>query len=373
MIYLTYNDQPSGIYNSQVIDVCRFLKDEFNEDIQLIALVSIRGFALNRKKIKQELPNALVVPMIPKHSNWKLNLSLLKLLFLFLKKGQKMIARGVFSTNLALDLKKGGLVSSVVFDARGAYQAEFSEYLHKVVHLNDDISALEARAVNESDFRLAVSGKLVDHWRRAYSYEGTRHVVIPCTLSNLEESKKEDEIVSFRKKMGYQTGDIILVYAGSTADWQSSGMINNFLVDQLKSNSAIKVLMLSRFNLNEFGANNLFPGRITQLWLPASEVPLYLAIADYGLLIREQSVTNEVASPTKFAEYLSAGLKVIISNGIGDFPEFVKIHQAGSIYTSGVVLPLEIVSMEEKRRMKTLATEYFHKKHFKNEFKKIIS
>ena len=73
-----------------------------------------------------------------------------------------------------------------------------------------------------------------------------------------------------------------------------------------------------------------YPGRMIQIWSAEQDVTSYLKLADYGLLIRENTVTNSVASPVKFAEYLNAGLNVIISPVLKDFTEFVKgIRRAG--------------------------------------------
>lgn len=57
----------------------------------------------------------------------------------------------------------------------------------------------------------------------------------------------------------------------------------------------------------------------------------YLCAADIGLLFRENTPTNNVASPTKFAEYVMAGLPVIISEGVGDFSAFVKKFKIGLV------------------------------------------
>ena len=56
MIYLTYNDLPSGIYYSQVTDVVNYLNSiQTKEKVRLVAFISIRGFFTNRKKIKDKL------------------------------------------------------------------------------------------------------------------------------------------------------------------------------------------------------------------------------------------------------------------------------------------------------------------------------
>src|ERR1700758_141224 len=125
MVYLTYNDAPGGIYQSQVIDTCRFLEDTFDEEILLVAFISARNFLATRRKIKLAYQHTIVVPMCPGINNWQKNRFLLKLIMLTRQK-ENIIARGVFATLLARASKR---FAKVCFDARGAYAAEWSEYM----------------------------------------------------------------------------------------------------------------------------------------------------------------------------------------------------------------------------------------------------
>ncbi|HRN37811.1 MAG TPA: hypothetical protein PLL18_12975, partial [Flavobacteriales bacterium] len=61
---------------------------------------------------------------------------------------------------------------------------------------------------------------------------------------------------------------------------------------------------------------------------------------DHALLIREDAITNRVASPTKFAEYLACGLPVVISPYIGDFSGEVDRERLGTVYSEGDAVPL---------------------------------
>jgi glycosyltransferase involved in cell wall biosynthesis len=61
------------------------------------------------------------------------------------------------------------------------------------------------------------------------------------------------------------------------------------------------------------------------------EVSRYLRAADAGILLRAPDPLNEVACPTKFAEYVMSGLPVLISAGIGDCSGFVQEWQAGAV------------------------------------------
>ncbi len=71
MIYLTFNEGVSGIFHSQVIDVVRFLNKQTR--VRLFSFISLRGFFQTRKKIKSEIPDAVVLPMFPTMKLWKWN------------------------------------------------------------------------------------------------------------------------------------------------------------------------------------------------------------------------------------------------------------------------------------------------------------
>lgn len=60
----------------------------------------------------------------------------------------------------------------------------------------------------------------------------------------------------------------------------------------------------------------------------------YLNAADFALLLRDDVPMNNVASPTKFSEYMLCGLPVIISNGIGDFSQFIDKNSFGFVINS---------------------------------------
>ncbi|MCK4343634.1 MAG: glycosyltransferase [Phycisphaerae bacterium] len=59
------------------------------------------------------------------------------------------------------------------------------------------------------------------------------------------------------------------------------------------------------------------------------QVASYLMAGDVGMLLREDVITNHVASPVKFAEYLRCGLPVILTPYIGDLPALVAREKVG--------------------------------------------
>lgn len=372
--YLTYAEPPSGVYSSQVVDVIHFLNNELNAEIRLVSFISLHDFSKNRKKIKKEVSNAIVLPMLPKATYWRVNIIQLWLLCMILRP-TSIIARNVIAANMALKIKNSTFVNAVCFDGRGAIAAEWKEYDVKVVESwKREIDYLEQRAVIESDYRIAVTEKLVDYWNLQYGYASGKHVVIPCTLNSsfqpivTSDAKK----LKARELLGISAKDVVLAYSGSTAGWQSFSALQQYLIPFLKQKSDNKILFLSKPEENIRQLEKEFPGQILQKWVNHHDVPSTLAACDMGILIRENSVTNQVASPTKFAEYLSAGLPVIITNNIGDYSEFVRLHHCG-IVTNGEPLPsINFVDYETRSKMVELVKLNFTKKAQLNNYIQLI-
>jgi len=375
MIYLTYNDNFGGIYKSQVIDVCSFLEKEFNEKVKLVAFVSLRNYNAQKKSIKANYSNALVVPMFPKMKFWKLNTLTLFFICLFTSE-KKIWARGIFATNISIYLKKIKLVNKVLFDGRGAYQAELTEY--NVVADSSVVNAVEQTEKNaliNSDAQLAVSNKLVNWWKVKYNYTPINYAVIPCTLSNFfyREFVNEIEWLEVRKSAGYTENDIVVIYSGSSAGWQSFNLVDDFLFNLFNKNEQVKLIFLSNEIPTEAKTFKKFADRINTKWLKPEEVGSLMIVADYGILIREQSVTNQVASPVKFAEYLACGLQVLISEGIGDFTDFVKQQNCGYLFNENI--DIEIIPFTKKAKNHQLALQYFVKEANANKaaYQKLLS
>jgi hypothetical protein len=269
----------------------------------------------------------------------------------------------------------------VVFDSRSALAAECSEYdVFPVDYIRRNISTFEKEAVEKSDLKMAVSEKLVSHWRASYGYTGNDHVVIPCTLDNKYFPEQyvfnEAEALEVRRSLDFLPDDIVVVYAGSTAPWQSFALLEQYLLPLLLSNEKIKILFLSKETADIKRMKTDHGSRVQVKWVEHKEVLSYLKACDYGLLLREQAVTNLVASPVKFAEYLYAGLHVLITNNLGDFTDFVTRHACGVVMehaSPGLNLPKPDTA--EKARCNALSAEYFRKDSPRNisAYEKVVS
>jgi hypothetical protein len=375
MIFLTYNDNFSGIYQSQVIDVCTFLHKEFNVKVKLVAFVSMRNYPKQKQLIKSHYADAIVLPMFPKVQFWKMNSFLLFLVCLF-SGNKKIWARGPFACNMAISVKKIGLIKKVLFDARGAYLAELTEY--NVVQnesVKKNISVIEENALVKSSAQLAVSQKLVEWWKEQYNFIPSVHAQIPCTISTNFNSSipVEKEIEHARQNLGFSKEDTVLVYSGSSSGWQSFNLVDEYLFKLFSENKNLKLIFLSDEIPHQSKLFSKHKERIITKWVKPDEVRSLLITADYGLLIRENSITNKVASPVKFAEYLSCGLQVIISDGIGDFTDFVNKNNCGFLFKEEN--KITSVSYSQKMHNNKLALTHFTKEspEVVHEYKKLFT
>ena len=375
VVYLTFNDAPSGIYYSQVTDVCAFLRKNPGTDVRLIAFISLRHFFQNRAKIKLKDKKAIVAPMMPTLFLWKCNIVLLSFLF-FVLSPEKVFARGPFAASLSIMARKLRLIKKVIYDARGAVYAEFEEYgITTSKRILSIVRKVESRAVRQSDQRLSVSTPLIEYWNKTYHYQDEKHVVIPCTYNStsFQDIFSDEERSIKRSSLGYLPDDIVLVFSGSSSGWQSFQMADEFLFSLMSADQRVKVLVLTNKDISDLRVSNLFKNRFKTDWLPEDKVKDVLSCCDYGLLLREPSLTNRVASPVKFAEYLAAGLKVIISEGIGDCSGFIKEHHCGWVLGKEVEGYLSPLTVEERKKNRTLAEQYYSKESQLKRYRQLIA
>jgi glycosyltransferase involved in cell wall biosynthesis len=67
---------------------------------------------------------------------------------------------------------------------------------------------------------------------------------------------------------------------------------------------------------------------------PHERVPDELAPGDIGLCLYSHGFANIARAPTRFAEYLAAGMTVAVSAGVGDLESLVGEHRVGAVIES---------------------------------------
>ncbi len=357
---LTSNDPIGGIFSGQVTDVARALRTDHALDVRIISCFPGKIYSREKALLTSQDPEAKAIRSWFPLSWFRKNARFIRK-YLEADKDGAVLARGPFACAMALDLKKEGVVKTVIYDGRGAVQAEFTEYDLGGSRLKPVAIDAEKQAVMGSDFRIAVSDKLVQWWRDTYQYHSEDHLIIPSSLDSSFENANIAEYSGRRKEIGFRDENVVFAFSAGTGDWQSIDLIAGFMEKVFSADPRYRLLLLSGIDLKQHPVFNKFTDRIVQIWVDHFEVPGMLACADYGLLLREHSVTNHVASPVKFAEYLYQGLPVIISPDIGDYSELVSNSRIGHVWDNGPLPILNKISQEERIRIRDFAKSNFSK------------
>ena len=362
MILLTANDPVSGIFSGQVTDVARVLRTDHALDVRTISCFPGKIYSREKALLASQDPEAKAIRSWFPLSWFRKNERFIRK-YLAADKDGVVLARGPFACAMALDLKKEGVVKKVIYDGRGAVKAEFSEYDLGGSRLKPVATEAERQSVTEADLRISVSNKLVEWWRATYDYGDELHIVIPSSLdSALEEVAFIGDHPQKNKIAGVNEKDVLFAFSAGSGDWQSTDLIASFVEKAFSSDPRYKLLFLSRTELKGNSVLEKYKDRVVQVWVDHFEVPGMLACADYALLLRENSVTNHVASPVKFAEYLHQGLPVIISPNVGDYSELVTNSKIGCVWDNGPLPTLNKLSMDERLRIHEFAKLNFSKR-----------
>jgi glycosyltransferase involved in cell wall biosynthesis len=146
--------------------------------------------------------------------------------------------------------------------------------------------------------------------------------VVPCCVNQVTGDERRIEL---RKSWGLKEDEIALVYSGSTAAYQHlDDLTIPFLKKLAERNSKIRLVFLSS-ELDKIRGMLVTAGIATDKVIlkgfPQNEVASALTACDAGILIRKPTLVNRVANPVKIAEYMAAGLPIIIEKGVGGVSE----------------------------------------------------
>ncbi|MDY6838803.1 MAG: glycosyltransferase [Thermodesulfobacteriota bacterium] len=223
----------------------------------------------------------------------------------------------------------------VIYDKRGVLIEE------EILKGNWDEGSMKVRLLyliewlllKYSDQIVTVSYAFKEHLLTTYELVGLKskiHVVPNGTkLSEGEKSTSE---------MKHLVSKVTCVYSGSAAPWQKIDdvLIIFSIAESIFRNISFKIFTYQKeIVLDKMSAHPKVWPKLEMSDLPPHEVRQELAKCSFGLLIRERNLINRVASPLKFAEYLAAGIPVLISEGIGDTEQVVRKYNIGVIIKNG--------------------------------------
>lgn len=193
-------------------------------------------------------------------------------------------------------------------------------------------AGVEARCRRRADEIVVLAAPLGDDFRR----EGIKVpiTVIPCCVDTSRIRFDGDARGARRRELGLDD-EPLFVYVGKTGP--------RYLIDEMFD--------FVRITREELGSGSLFiasgePAEtfhaigerhgvnrdvVTVRPVDQADIPGWLSAADAGLAFIRSTECERGSSPIKIAEYLAAGLPVVITSGIGDLSATVGQHRLGAV------------------------------------------
>lgn len=205
---------------------------------------------------------------------------------------------------------------NLVYDCHGAAAAEVYLKRHNWVgYLYSKWLCLqEKKVIAFSALVITVSMKQAELFKC-----GNKNVLLPMVPGKHFFDKKvyRNEI---RKKLNIQSNDLVFVYCGQNQKWQMSEETIQIYkkIEQKTINAKLLILTNAVDEFNEIINKYEIKNSII-LQVPYSDVPKYLDACDFGFCLRNDSIINLVASPTKVLEYVSRNVMPILTEYVGDF------------------------------------------------------
>ena len=220
-----------------------------------------------------------------------------------------------------------------LFDNRGVFIDEeiYIGRLKKNSFKVKILRKIEKTIIKRADMIVVVSKAfkhyLASNLEQKRQYLSDKIIVIPNGTEVLEEN---DRLVSDNINNGF-----IGIYSGSTAKWQRIPDIISLCKVGVKkfANFRLKIFTYDDPNIikKHYIGNKHLEHFIEVTTLDSTEVKSYLQEGKFGILLRERHILNRVACPLKFAEYLAAGIPVLISEGVGDTEKIINDYRVGVV------------------------------------------
>jgi hypothetical protein len=254
--------------------------------------------------------------------------------------------RGYISSLIGLSLKRKKRVP-FLFDMRGFWADERIDggiwniknpFYYAVYNF---FKRKEISFFNESAITISLTeiGKQeIKSWRTIK--EEIEIEVIPCCADmNLFDYRNisNEEKQFYLKKYNIKYDDYTLIYIGNFSTVYNFNEV--LKVYKTIKNNNLKFIVCSHepYNIyrNFLMNNNLEnDNQIIYDSLSRNEIPKVLSIADYSIFFCKEGFSRKATSPTRLAEILGCGLKVVINSGIGDTKELIENNNLGFVFNN---------------------------------------
>ncbi len=186
-----------------------------------------------------------------------------------------------------------------------------------------------------ADGFFVVSDSLKDYIKNNYRINNNAQFYkIPCATSVGCHTTNEYTVSrkQYRDKYGIKDNEIVFIYSGGVSSWQCiEETIETYknLSKLLSQPTRLLVFSHSKDAVKDIVGDN--SSVIIDSYRP-DELVKALCAGDYAFLLRKDCVTNNVAFPNKFLEYVQSGMRIITTPYVHEIAAQTVKNNLGIIY-----------------------------------------
>jgi len=265
----------------------------------------------------------------------------IKILYLACRTKIRVIHARSYQAGVLALIFKGLLGIRFLFDMRGFWADERLDggALQKSSVLYYLIKSIERRLVYHADHIVVLSHRARDLLPELVGRKSSQLPpvdVIPCCVEVDRFAGVNWMDIDLRKReLGFPADALVLTYLGSTGTFYKFEEAIDFFKVWRDYRKDIRLLIITP-NPHDKVQEVLRGKKIQESdWrvIPArpESVPSYLATAHVGLAFFSMTFSKEASSAIRVAEYLAAGLPLVVSDRAGDIPALVEKEGIGVV------------------------------------------
>ncbi len=189
----------------------------------------------------------------------------------------------------------------------------------------------ERHYLRKFDGFYVVSIALKQYVEKEYDISEKPFFIIPCGIPQTQidvDSSKSNRVL-YRQRYGIGDDDSLFIYSGGVSPWQCiDESVKMFKELNSITSKSIKLLILSgnKAAISKYQSKDIIIDSYS-----GDEVRKVLCAGDFAFMLRQEFVTNNVAYPNKFLEYVCAGLHVISTTAVRDIATQIKDYHVGTL------------------------------------------
>lgn len=249
---------------------------------------------------------------------------------------EAIILSGSLVLPLGKKIKKKHPTAKIVIDVHGALEEiiEFKKksFLKRIINsiIYRILKNIERKYMKYSDGFLAVSVALKEYLIHEYNLVGKEFFIIPCAQERQHLQIEEKKVNRLKNRAKYKVNDDekLFIYSGGLSPWQCIEESVRLFREIYKVDKKAKMLILSGDieGIRKYEGDGILVDS-----LPYYLVNEVLCAGDYAFMLRDDFITNEVAYPNKFIEYVASGMKIIATSHVADVAQQIKTYDIGVI------------------------------------------